>query len=296
MNRRTLLLQVLPLLLVPAAAVGQTRPPEIQWSPPRAPRPFVMADLSDTRLLGAEVSWGVMGEGDVQAYLLDVVIDYALSPTLKFFGRIPFVYADFNLPFQGDDSGSALGNVQAGARVISPLGPDKHAGATLQVSLPTGPSPFSGSGTDGLAAAAGTNLHLPDDLGRYFGDILTVRAGGDLRLLAGKGFVQGGALVNMFFYTGDEDVSDEQVNYLYLFAGGGAFLTPELAVMAELATWADAFDELDGGENFRHSLSLGLRYEAGSASIGGRFTFYPDESARDDGMRMLTLDVMARLP
>jgi hypothetical protein len=294
MTKRSLRFLALSCALLSTPAFAQDAPQDPSGGAAQ-PRPLALADLSPTRRFGAEIGWGTFGDGQVDAYLLELVADTVIGDNIKVFGRIPLVRATYDIAFFGDDTGSALGNLQAGARFIRDSGDGTIVGVTAQASLPTAPSPdLTDAGS--RAALAGASLRFTEDPSRYLGDTFTLRGGADVRVSAGNVFAQGGAAVDLFFYTGDEDLEDERVTYMYLFAGAGVLISPRLAFLVELTTWADLFEESQAEQDYRHAAHLGVRHEGNVASVGGHLTYFLDDDSRDEEMRAFFLDVMVRLP
>lgn len=278
MIRRAALVIVAVALLAAAPRDADAHPPPFFW----------MEDLSTDRRVGFEVLGGPSDLiGDAAVVGGSVFAHLSLSEHFTLTGRVPFAYADYEIAGVEDD-GLALGNLSLGGQLSNAghyHGSDERAllGLTARVYLPTA----SDEGSSGVAADLASAYFIPDP-GRYLVDTTTLRLRGDFRYEVGQIFFQAEGALDFFFVDEGEDVLGALIGL-----GAGVSLSPYLALLGELNTVTDILED-DEGENFLHTLDLGIRYHDAGLMLGARLYVPLDERLRDADVLGLGVDLAAR--
>lgn len=258
-------------------------------------RLFVSGDLSSDNnggleLLAGTLKTGLFGNSEVTVVTADLVGDFFVSPNLKLHARLPTIYyANDN----NNEGGTGIGNVTAGLRFIA-AGRDKSSrfGLGGSVSLPSA----SDDGEGGAAAFYGgvfRNLHDP---GRYLPNVTTIRTEADLLLSSDRIYVQGQLGVQVLLFEDGNAFpfgGDDQQNLLRLCVGGGAWLAPKLALLAEVTSFSDILEN-DDDDDFVHTLDTGVRYHGGDVSASVRLYVPFDEGERTEDAVGAGFDLTAR--
>lgn len=266
----------------------------------------MLNDLGIGTAVGVEIGYTTIGDGEagsfnMSAYHLDLVGDIAIGPNVELFGRVPLMMAvPEDDPLIGDiDSDSGLGNIMLGGRMIVPSG-SVEIGLNGAIYLPTADE-LDFTDEDGLSTYAGFIGNIPRDPAKFYPDTLCIRPGVSGRIpVAGHGYFQVDASLLMLFYSGDQDLDDEQANFLHVTFGGAFPVTQNTAIVAELATLGDVFDEGDDGivgeeNDWMHSLELGVRQELGRMSLGARVYFPLEEELRDQEIIGVGVELLGRM-
>lgn len=223
-----------------------------------------MPDVYGYHKLGAELMLGRMrtapATDEFTMFAFELFGAYKVSDRLYLHGRLPVGYAD--------DLGTALGNFTLGLehRLNSSFGRGNLQSWSLggSVSLPTA----SDSGDSGAAALLHGIYRVPYP-GHYFPSTTTLRFHGQFRLDAQKVFFQAQAGLNMLLIDGADD------DMLLRFGLGlGVALGRSATAIFELTTMSDILDDSDG-DNFVHSLDLGVRFRAGANTRIGVRVYLP---------------------
>ncbi len=243
------------------------------------PPPFFwMSDLSNDRLVGAELAIG-NSELVVDGFPIlaaNVAADIAVTDQISVLARVPFVYAWFTPPGQPDEDVSAfgLGNVGLGLKFAdSSTGPVSvlRYGVEGYVHAPTA----SDNGDAALAVLAASSVTLPDR-GRYAIDSTVLRLRGSGRYEGQSVFLQGELGLDHYFIDDFDNVTD-----LLASAGLGLEFNPYVAVLAELVVVTELAGYDDDERRFLPSADLGIRYHNPDWIFGARLHLPFAEEYRD---------------
>lgn len=281
-HRRSALFGIaLVVVVCSAAGPAAGHPPPFFWMP----------DISGDRQVGADILVGPSDLiGDAVVVGASAFADIALTNHLTLNARLPIAYADYEVvlgPIAIEDSGFGLGNLALGMRYGD--APHHHDGSRLlwalgaRVSLPT-----ASDGDDSAIVNNIAQAFIVPDPARYALDTTTLRLSGDIRHEAEPIFFQAEVALDFFLI---ED-SDDAVGAL-LGLGLGFKLSPYLALLGELTTVSDIFEDSEG-ENFVHTVDLGLRYHTPAVMMGVRAYIPLDEVYRDADVFGFGIDVAAR--
>jgi hypothetical protein len=264
-----------------AAGPAAGHPPPFFWMP----------DISGDRQVGADILVGPSDLiGDAVVLGASAFADIALTSSLSLNARLPISYADYEIVLGGvtlEDSGFGLGNLALGMRYGD--APHHHDGSRLlwalgaRVSLPT-----ASDGEDGAIVNSIARAFIVPDPARYALDTTTLRLSGDIRHEAEPIFFQAELALDFFLVQDDDNV----VGAL-LGLGLGVKLNPHLALLGELTTVSDIFEDSEG-ENFVHTLDLGLRYHTPGVMMGVRGYIPLDDVYRDADVFGFGIDAAAR--
>ena len=243
--------------------------------------PTAKAGLSTAE---AELLFGTLRMADTDATLFDLSLraGLRLGERVRVSGEIPVAHAR-----AGAGGGTTLGNVTAGISSIL----SQSAGADGSQTVSAGGSvsfPTASSEGDRRAAAEALGRFHVDDPGLYRPETTAVRLHGDYRIRSGNLSFQSQLGLHTHVI---EDTDDE----LLLRAGlaGALHLSSAVALLSELTTISRAIDDA-GGEQFLHTLDVGLRYRAGTTRFGLRVYVPLDDSLRQQQMFGVGVNVATR--
>lgn len=246
--------------------------------------PFQMPEVYGHHKLGLDFMFGQISAApfvdEINLMALELFGAYRVSRRLYLHARLPLGYASAE-----DYSGTALGNLTLGLehRLSTSFSRGQLTAWSLggSVSLPTA----SDSGDAGLASVLHGAFRLPYP-GRYYPDTTALRVHGQFRLDTRSVFLQGQAGLNMLIIDGADD-------WMLLRFGLalGVSLGRSAVLIAELTTMSDILDDSDG-DNFWHSLDLGVRFRAGTHTRVGIRVYLPlDAAYRDQDIWGIGLDI-----
>lgn len=272
-RRKTILVLA---FLVAGATAAEAHPPPFYW----------MDDLSTDRRVGFEILGGTSDLiGDATVVGGSIFAHLSLTDNIALEGRIPLAYSKFTI-MDVEDDGIALGNLALGFQLSNHAPHHVHEralyGLSLMAHLPTA----SDDGTSATAADIASAYFIPDP-GRYLVDTTTLRLRGDFRYEVESLFLQlEGAL--------DFEIRDgEDTTGLVLGTGLGVKVSPYFALLGELTTVSDILEDSDG-ENFVHTVDLGMRYHDPGVMFGFRVYLPLDERLRDADVLGLGVDAAVR--
>jgi hypothetical protein len=257
--------------------------------------PFVMPDTSERTSAGVDVFFGVIDADEggalftarAKVLTFEPYLDFALTPELKIWGRLPIAYVDAEttvLTVEQNESDTLLGNAGLGARFMAQLSYDLRAGGGVSVHLPTADADDDGNLVDPPVAASIVRFFQGE---RYAVDTTTLSGHGDLRLDLGRGYLQGQIA---YLHLLAEDDEDEDADLLRFGLAGGYWISPTVAALAELTTLSTMLDDdvqfngEDEDEDFFHSLDLGLRFAQPRGALSLRFHLPLDDVFRDSDL------------
>jgi hypothetical protein len=257
--------------------------------------PFVMPDTSERTNAGVDVFFGVIDADEggalftarAKVLTFEPYLDFALTPELKLWGRLPIAYVDAEttlLTVEQQESDTLLGNAGLGARFMTQVSYGLRGGGGVSVHLPTADADDDGNFVDPPLTASIVRFFQGE---RYAVDTTTLGGHGDLRFDMGRGYLQG-QIAYLHLLAEDDGVEDADL--LRLGLAGGYWISPTVAALAELTTLSTILDDdvqfngEDDDEDFFHSLDLGLRFAQPRGALSLRFHLPLDDVFRDSDL------------
>lgn len=263
--------------LVAGTTAAEAHPPPFYW----------MDDLATDRRVGFEILGGPSDlVGDATVVGGSIFGHFSLTDSIALEARLPLAYSKFTIMGVEDD-GVALGNLALGFQISNHAPHHVHEralyGLSLMAHLPTA----SNDGTSQTAATIASAYFIPDP-GRYLVDTTTLRLRGDFRYEVESLFFQLEGALDFEIRDGAEDRTN-----VVLGTGLGFKLSPYFALLGELTTVSDILED-SGGENFIHTLDLGMRYHDPGVMFGFRVYVPLDERLRDANVLGIGADAAVR--
>lgn len=234
--------------------------------------PFVMPDLRNHHEVGGGMMYGSADLGIFgNATLFSFFGQYRrpITDRLGFAATLPIAYASGDLA-----DGTSLGNLTFETSYLltveSAANQRRFAAFRASLSLPTA----SDGGNASEAALAHAIFYVPDP-GLFLPDTTTLRLSGDYRIEWARAFFQANLGLDVLVISEADDVP-----YIRLGLAGGFTASERIALVAELTNMSDVLDD-SGGEDYLHTLDLGLNIGLPRGHLALRLYFPLDDSRRD---------------
>jgi hypothetical protein len=248
--------------------------------------PFQQERMLPARDFGAELHLGSMdfAFNSLTVIGIETFGQIPLTSRLGLRGRLPIAHANGS-----GDSGTSLGNLTVGLEYLvrGSIGPRSADAVSVggSLSLPTA----SDTGDSGAAASALATYRVPFP-GYYAPNTTTLRAHVSWRKEQDRWLVQ---LQPGIHVLAVEGTNNDQTLLRFNIAGGW-HASPNVVLMGELSTVSRILDD-NAGEEWLHTLDLGMRYFARRSVFGVRL-YYPLDESRREGLDMIGIaaDLTAR--
>ena len=258
------------LILVLASVVTATEARADQTSP------FVMTDPSNFDLAtGFEFAVGQIDRAGLGTTVagLQGWIHWPVGDRWTFSGRLPIIYAT-----NDTNDGGTLGNLTFDGTFFINARKRRRAvrmsGLNISVSAPT-----AGDRGDGAFASGTWTDYFSINPGLYAPGATTIRLHGLWRTEGYRYFGQVEFGVHQMINRNADDNT-----LLRAGVAVGFKISRALVLIGELTNMSDVLDESRGGEDFWHTLDLGIRANTGRAGVLGLRAYLPlDRSMRNRG-------------
>lgn len=238
---------------------------------------FVMADTHTyERAIGTALTIG--GHADATLVGMEGTVRWPLGERWALGARLPLVFARSSMA-----NDLALGNLTFSATVILNAEAQRQdtylSALALSISAPTAGI----TDDDGINGAARFAAFYVPDPGLYRPDTTTVRVYYSLRSQGHSYFGQLEVGLQQLII---EDIDDQ--TRLRLGMAVGVNVSSNIVLVAELSNVSDILDDANG-EDFWHTLDVGMRANTGTGHVGLRVYLPLDRSSRDQDMLGVTL-------